>query len=302
MIQSFTKIATLLFTLASALVLADCCQSYELGVGWRRDNLHWKMSEVDDFSCGDSSATGYAAESDFNFKNIHIYTISGKARFVDHSYFIRLSGEYGISEKGRAQEEFSIFTPFFSGSTCVSNHVKRRSEFFDFSGATGYPFTFNDGCGYITPLIGFSFHRQRIRVKDDEMIIDGFSDDVVDAVGFFPTGETSNYRFTWYGPFVGFDAAYSLSPLWTLYGEFEWHFLDRCNRKRDSNVGLEFVDEYHHKGYAYGFNSTIGATAVIGACWFSSFNIDFKYWNSDNHHDHLKWLSVGANVRIGYMY
>ncbi len=347
MFKSFAFIASIFFMafLSTSSLLADCCQSVDVSVGWRRDSLDWKTDHLK------SSYVSGRAKSHIHFKDINSYTINGKARWVGSEYYIRLSAEYGLTDKGRAIERFHIKSPelYYPIGLETSERIKRRSEVYDFDGAVGYPFSFYCCRLTIVPLIGFSFHRQHLRVKEDEhssycssdsyfnsyfnsssdffdchssssfyvsssnpFISDPSSnpfsksssldDNIASALGLKNPHRTSNYRFTWYGFYLGTDINYALDECWTLNTEVEFHFLDNCHRKRKSWTGVYFVDEYHEKGFAYGFNALVGVTYCICDCWYGNLGVDFNWWKAHSKDDDLHWKKVGIKIGLGYMF
>lgn len=355
MFKRFFKLATLLFVLISLPSFAqcggDCCiQSIDFGFGWRRDNIKWKITGIEE------SSVDAIASSHLKFEDIESYTYHGKARWAGSAFYIRLAGDYGSTFKGHFHERFAIDSPLLGGvlRTHVEHPVKRKSEVFDFTGAVGYPFLTCDNCLMIVPVIGYSFHRQRFRVNDktdNSFTSSNFSlestnpffDDsspfvtssgsmtdysfnpfssnsqsnIASLIGFSQKKFTENYRFTWYGPFVGIDLAWGLDEVWTLFTELEYHFLDRSNRKRKSYTAVDFVDDYHSKKWAYGFNGEIGTTIDLGSCWYCVIQVDFRFWKSysrKHYHgssyydtsvrrkDDILWKSVGANIHLGYIF
>jgi hypothetical protein len=293
----------------------DCCsrtcQAFDIEVGWRRDSLDWKTHHLH------SSYVSGHINDHILFKDINSYTISGQAKWVSSEYYIRLSAEYGTTDKGRAHEHFHIRSPYLFHPISVetSSPIKRRSEVYDFDGAVGYPLAFFCCRLSVVPLIGFSFHRQHLRVKDEEESSyfssssyydysslssseffqyhssssfyvsssnpfayfpsrssesgdpfrrDPFSSpkdpNIASELGLSNPHRTSVYRFTWYGFYLGADIAYAMDSCWTLFWNTEFHFLDNCHRKRKSWTGVYFVDDYHEKGFAYGFNNLVGVT------------------------------------------
>jgi hypothetical protein len=156
-------LSTAFFFLAIAnLCYSECQQSVEVGFGWRRDNLNWNVKDMD------SSYICAEADSHIIFKGIEYYTTYAKAKWMGDRFYARLGADYGLSFKGRAKERFHLDTSYCCADVVVhtSDPVKRRSEEFDFNGAVGYPLC---GCRWnVIPLIGFSFHRQRLRVKAPE--------------------------------------------------------------------------------------------------------------------------------------
>lgn len=323
-----------------------CCQSVDVEIGWRRDSLDWKLSDLE------SSYVSGEVKDRILFKDINSYTISGQAKWVASSYYVRLSAEYGTTDKGRAREHFNIDSPLFYSPISVetSDPIKRRSEVYDFDAALGYPLEFCNCRLSVIPLIGFSFHRQHLRVKHERECSSGscsyndnssdssfssssfsscssssssflvdcsnpfishqsenpFSSptdpEIANELGLIAPHETSNYRFTWYGFYVGADIAYALDNCWTLFWDTEFHFLDNCHRKRDSLTGVYFVDDYHEKGYAYGFNNVVGITYYIANCWYTTLSVDFNWWKADSKHDELHWKKVGAKIGFAYSF
>lgn len=318
------------------------CQSLDIEVGWRRDSLDWKVKDLE------SSYISTDVDDHILFKDINSYTISGQAKWVSSSYYVRLSAEYGLTDKGRAREHFNIDSPFIFDSIHVetSDPIKRRSEVYDFDAAVGYPLVFCNCRLSIIPLIGFSFHRQHLRVKtsenfsfcdsycnndcfryssdffscysshsflisEDNPFIGSPSSDpfssssdpnIASALGLENPHHTSTYRFTWYGFYLGADLAYAMDSCWTLFWNTEFHFLDNCHRKRKSWTGVYFVDDYHKKGSAYGFNNIVGVNYYMCNCWYGTISVDFNWWKSHSHKDELHWKKVGAKIGLAYAF
>lgn len=301
------------------------CRSADIEIGWRRDHLKWKLSDLhSSHGCG-------KAKENILFKDINSYTISGQVKWVSSAYYVRLSGEYGLSDKGRAHEHFKIDSPLLCDSISVdtSNPIKRRSEVYDFDGAVGYPFTFFNCRLSVIPLIGFSFHRQHLRVKtpdscdsygsysshfgvaNDNAFIgfnrnDPFASssdaNIAQALGLRNPHGTDSYRFTWYGFYLGADTAFALDTCWTLFWNTEFNFFDNCHRKRKSWTGVYFVDDYHEKGSAYGFNNVVGVNYSICNDWYGTLSVDFNWWKAHSKHDTLEWKKVGAKIGLAYAF
>lgn len=307
-----------------------CSQSLEFGVGWRRDNLKWKVKDMHSSYCKCMDA-----DSTIRFNDIDMYTLSGKLRWVGRNYYVRLSGMYALSDKGRAKQHFNIHDSslFYSDdSVCVhtNNHIKRRSEFYDFELAVGYPLDFFCCRLIVVPLIGFSYDRQRIRVDEkhhhssssssssyfsvsssnsfksceysNPFSCSSSSRNIASALGLSNHKDSANYRFSWYGPLAGVDIAYALDDCWTLFTQLEGLFLNNVHRKRKSWTGVGFVDDYHHKGWAYGFDGVLGTTFMIHGSWFSTISVEYKWWKGHSKHDELHWKSVNVNASVGYIF
>lgn len=347
MFKSLVPLITLAYALFVTSLFAGCtqspcCQSVDIEIGWRRDSLDWKTRRLH------SSYISGHVNDHIHFKDINSYTISGQAKWVSSDYYIRCSAEYGLTDKGRAHERFNIRSPYlyYPLGVHTSDPIKRRSEVYDFDAAVGYPLAFFCCRLSVIPLIGFSFHRQHLRVKqdDDESYSSSsysssssissseffhyhssssfylssynpfryspssnpFSSpsdpNIASSLGLSNPHRTSTYRFTWYGFYLGTDIAYALDSCWTLFWNTEFHFLDNCRRKRKSWTGVYFVDDYHEKGFAYGFNNIVGITYYIANCWYTTLSVDFNWWKAHSKHDELYWKKVGAKIGLAYAF
>lgn len=326
---------------SSSIAYAECYQSLEFDVGWRRDYLDWDITDLR------SSYFHGHSDSHIKFKSIDSYTLTAKAKWYDASYYIRASAEYGLSATGKAREHFYINSPDLFYPIFVDTHnnpVKRRSEVYDFNGAIGYPFSFCCCRLVVIPLIGFSYHRQHLRVKSpDNYLSCCYSDssgnpcdsscssssfsvkssnpfyyyessnpfssssyekyhDIPYELGLSNCHRTSRYLFTWYGFYLGADIAYTLDKCWTIYTELEGHFLDHCHRQRKSWTGVSSVDDYKHKSGAYGFNGIVGIYYNMTTCWYTDLLVEYKWWKSDSKDDDLHWDTVGVKLGVGYTF
>jgi hypothetical protein len=342
MFKFLFSLAAVYFITVSSLCYSGCDQSVEVGIGWRKDNTIWKLKDLHD--CYISAEV----DSHIRFKDIEYYTAYTKARWAGERFYIRLSADYGLSEKGRAKELFGINSSYLCHDhveVATNDPIKKRSEVYDFNGAVGYPLSICDCRLCVVPLIGFSFHRQRTRVKAPEHCSCccyssdyGYYRPSCSSTYFYPatcscpypfgysqssnpfgspsssdyriaselnlstSKRTSNYRFTWYGFYLGADIAYALDGCWTIYTELEGHFLDRCHRKRRSWTGVYFIDDYHNKDWGYGFTTNTGTTFSMSACWYATLSVDYRWWKSYSSHDKLSWKSTGINAALGYSF
>lgn len=169
MFKSFVAAVSLICGMASTFIFADCCldcnQTVDISIGWRQDDIKWKLKRID--------SPYYYSEyvnSHINFEDINMYTINGEITWLGSEYYIRLKGDYGTTFKGRAHEDFLIKSPILCYPVRVhtSDPIKRRSEVYDFNGAVGYPLLFFCDRLSVIPLIGFAFNRQHLSVKGPE--------------------------------------------------------------------------------------------------------------------------------------
>lgn len=340
MLKYLIGLAAVLFTFDVSAQCVNAVNAFEIGAGWRRDSLNWDIKNLE------GSALSADVDDHLHFKDINFYVINAKYCSCSSEYYFRASADYGTSYNGRAYEKFELDTPLYDIGSVVfhtSEKIKRRSEAYDFSGAVGYPFMFCCCRLMISPLIGFSWHRQHIRSKNsdskygssfvydtpndssfyvkessssnpfgfsyssDEAYSDPFDSPspvfIPSELGLSVEKRTSPYRFTWYGFFAGVDIAYALDSYWTIISQTEFHFLDRCHRKRKSLTGIYFVDDYHKESYAYGFDQKLLITYDMGSCYYTSLGVEYKYWRTHkSSHDMMWWNNVAINWNLGFAY
>ena len=313
--------------------------SFEIEGGWRSDTLNWKLHDLE------SSHVSGDVDDHILFKEINAYTITGQLKWVSSDYYVRASADYGWTYKGRATEHFNINSPYLydSVSAHTNDPIKRDSELYDFDAAVGYPLAFFNCRLSVIPLVGFSFHRQHLRVKmpkdsssssshhhhhhmssskffskhsssdffvsSDNPFVGSPSSDpfssssdekIMSELGLKNPHRTNNYRFTWYGFYLGADINYAIDGCWTLFWDTEFHFFDNCHRKRKSWTGVSFVDDYHEKGFAYGFNNAVGLNYYLCNEWYGTLSVDFDWWKAHSKGDELHWEKVG--VKLGFIY
>ena len=321
------KIATNTFlyvTLLQTTLIANCdIQTFELGLECRRDDIHLETNKSNSNYCyGKTKAC-----SDIHFKDIDIYALTGRLRFMGQRYYVAINGSYGVSQKGRSNEEFSISNRYLFYKDHYNLHensrIKKRSEFYDFDLVAGYPINFC-GCKFsIIPLVGYGFSRQQISVNRNKHSCHCFKIDsscnefcsssidnpfesssssgIARQLGICQKGD-SKYRFSWYGPLAGLNLLLSLDNCWSLYADAKWHFLCRAHQKRDSKTGVTFMDNYHSTKSAYGFDGLIGTYVTLCEDWYSTMEVRWKIFNSNHKNDDLSWNSISASLSIGYLF
>lgn len=178
-----------------------CVAEVDVELGWRKDDIKWKATDLK------SHAVHATVNDKIFFEDLNSYTVGAHARFVSSDYYVKFSAEYGWTYKGRAHEHFEIKSPYLYGPISVhtNNGIKRNSEVYDFSGALGYPLSFCCSKFTIVPLIGFSFHRQHIRVKEkiqDSSHYSGGSSYYSSESEFFSDHSSSDFFVSSYNPFT----------------------------------------------------------------------------------------------------
>lgn len=294
--------ALALTTTAAHIGTVEADTSVEFGIGYRSDDINWKVDAPFDIA--------ERTFSHLNFRDIEIFAIEGKIKGVcGECVYYRLDGQYGWVLDGRVREsdQFSVGSPSPGEVTIVDvathNDIK-RDYVADFTVAFGYPL---ETCCcpnlQFVPTIGFAYDTQRLGAKNRQRVSDELTTSQIDAIGLDP-GERShhNYRATWWGPFIGLDLAFSCQSCWNLYSEFEYHFGIRTRRERNSDTGFEFIDHYKRTKRASGFSLKIGSSYHMCCNWVLDGHLTYKRYTADDNKDRLTWRSIGIGVDIGYLF
>lgn len=252
------------------------CGAIDVELGWRRDYLNWKTKDLcKNYLCG-------KIDDRLFFKDINSYTVAGQLRWISQHYYVRASAEYGFTDKGRAIEHFKMKSPDLICCPLEVNNndpVKRRSEVYDFDGAVGYPFLLCCDKFMFVPLIGFSYHRQHLRVKEH---VDSSScccnSDYLNSCEFFQCHSSDSFFVDSYNA-IGCEV--SSNP-----------FASSSSSNIASNIGLKNphnTDTYRFTWY--GFYVGADMAYALDCCWTLFWNTEIHFL--DNCHRKRKsWTGV----------
>lgn len=301
------KILSAFYALAFTTTLAyvgevEADTSVQFGIGYRSDDVNFKHKAPEEFAP--------ATHSNLNFRDLEIFTVQGKIKGVcgDCVYY-RVDGQYGWILDGtlRESDQFAVGFPAPGEVTIVDvvthNDVK-KNYVADFNIGIGYPLQQCwCPCLQIVPTIGFAYDTLRIRGHHRDHDSDHLTSAEIAAIPLDPTGHGhAKYRFTYWGPWAGFDLAFCHQDCWNLYGEFQFYFGTRARRERNSDIGADFFDSYRRTRSAWGFSGKIGSTYNFRCNWFADGYFTYKRFASDEHRDRLTWRSLGVGLDIGYLF
>ena len=89
---------------------------------------------------------------------------------------------------------------------------------FDVIGGVGYQISLFRDRFQFAPLGGYSFHKNNVKTSGTTFsLIDG---------NILVDGPSTGFDSEWRGPWVGFDATFWLTPIWSVLVEFEYHWVD----------------------------------------------------------------------------
>ena len=308
----FSKFYALLAATAalSATFSADADHAFQMGLGYRQDTITW---DVD----GKDSTLPYLAEDNLSFRDLDTIFLGGRLKGGLGCLYYRVDAEYGWIVNGREREKGlwyvapqtmtnlgdnlkNVQRTIYAAT--VRNHIKKRNTF-DFDLSIGVPFNLCANEIQLTPMIGYSYNTQRVRVKDHTKLGENFTEEQQETIGMteFSLGGHSNYRMSWWGPQLGFDMAYATCDCGTYYSEMEFHFA-RARRQRNSDEGIVY-DNYQKTRSAYIFTWKVGASIALCDCWLVDASLKYVDGFSERSStDKLNWRSGQVRVDAGYRF
>tara|TARA_B110000008_G_C16933328_1_gene549610 strand:+ start:841 stop:1725 length:885 start_codon:yes stop_codon:yes gene_type:complete len=239
------------------------------GVGERQTEVDWNIA-------GNLSGTNPNIISELEWKKIKSHQFLLGNVLQSGEYFLKFFGEYGFVYDGENQDsDYNLDNRKGEFSRSVNNSGKGYLLDAGISYGRDYKF---QGKFKLSPKVGYSFHRQHLKIYDGKMVI-GSAD---------LTGLDSLYEANWSGPQVGiglkykknngvFSLDYSLQNI-DFNGHTNW------NLRSD----LKHPESMTQKGKGSG--TKISASYEVAVSNFSSLNLVgnfYKYKADGTHTFHL---------------
>ncbi len=199
--------------------------------GYRVDDFNWNIA-------GDIYGNNPNILSELTWNDIEIYQIKFHFKTILHGVcYLRGSSGFGWIFNGESQDSD------YSGDNRTSEFSRSINSaddgnILDVSLGIGYQFTFRLDSFGITPLIGYSYHRQNLTITNGIRIIP--------PTDPFP-GLDSTYVAEWNGPFLGLDFTLKLNNKHTVFAEIEYHWANYY-AKADWNLRSDFA---HPKSFEH---------------------------------------------------
>lgn len=278
---------------------------YYVKGGYRSDQIDWNIAGLN----GSPNVL-----SELEWKDLDIVEVKTGLKIVTpQNWVVDGKFNYGWIVDGDNQD-----SDFFGDNRTLefsrSDNDADDGHTLDISLATGYRFAFYQHSSkpwfQFTPLVGYSYHQQNLRITD------GFQ--TIPAFGSFP-GLDSSYETEWYGPWLGVDAQMSLGHRFDLLGEFEYHWID-FEAEADWNLRDDFQHpkSFTHDAEGEGFIASVTGRYNFNPHWSMNLSVDYQSWVADNDGidktffadgqvfntelNEVNWDSVGVNVGINFSY
>ncbi|MBV1914267.1 MAG: hypothetical protein KUG72_02715 [Pseudomonadales bacterium] len=149
----------------------------------------------------------------------------------------------------------------------------------DISGAIGYPIQLDeDGKKRfrLTPLLGYSYHRQNFSITDGEQTLASAGTPPLGPIA----GLDSSYEAEWYGPWFGFELAFVLAPGVNLDIQFEHHVGEYLG-VGNWNLREDFQHPRSFEHIADSSGNSLFLSLVIDRGWLWIVSAQFQKWQTD---------------------
>ena len=250
----------------------------DAGVGYRHDNLKWKMHGL--------SPGVHIKEK---WKDINMTVAEANLRYVACDHFV-IKADFDYAWAGHQKKHI------VSSSDDDSNvHFRRRFETkgraYDISGGVGYKFNMDCQCYQFsfTPMVGYSYHHQRYR-----------------APAFYANNIHGDFRlrtfpskYSWYGPWIGVGTVTQVQCNWWFYVNGGFHFA-----KNQAKI-QEFAQHQKSTRHARGVEATVGTTYGFCDNVFLGLKFNYKSFWAQKRHNHVKdvaWNSYFITADLGIVF
>lgn len=274
-----------------------------LSAGYRMDNLKWNIA-------GTTAGTNPNILSELEWKDIESYQAKAKLRSMGKLVYFRAYADYAWIFEGENRDSDYAFDNR-TGEFSRSENKADDGNLWDASAGIGLAF---QGGGktkssfYVAPLVGFSYHRQDLRIREGNQVIP--------PTGPFP-GLDSKYRADWYGPWAGLDLSYRFDKL-RLSASVEGH-LAEYEAEADWNLRDDFQHpvSFEHTADGQGIIVTVEGDYAVTDNVAINLSYDYQDWETDEGTDktffangtvgetrlnEVKWDSNAFMVGIKFMF
>jgi len=194
-----------------------------LSLGYRVDSLDWNIS-------GESGNPNILSE--LEWKSMDILQLRGElSGSTDAGIYFRGLANYGGVRDGQNRDSDYAGDNRSLEFSRSGNDVD-GSQVMDLSGGLGATlYAAETGQWRIIPMIGYSWHRQDLRMRNGNQVVwDSGNAALLGVGGNVPLGPfaglNSTYKAVWYGPWLGTDVVWDLQGGSMLFSRLETHWVD----------------------------------------------------------------------------
>ncbi len=272
-----------------------------LSAGLRKDNLDWSIA-------GSPSGGTPNVLSELSWSNIDSLQLSleNRTHYKKH-YYVRGALRYAWIDDGIVRDS-DYAGDFRTVEWSRSISQNNGDEVWEAVAGGGYTFYFLQDRLQVSPLIGYAYHKQNLRITNGAQVIsedNPFSNDPADnppAIGPLSNQLDSTYRARWMGPWMGCDVHYRLKdrfsrlPPIRMGFSMEFHWADYYGEGNWNLRGdLAHPKSFEHETRANGISVAGECLVALAAHWDLTLAVQIKEWSTIRGTDR-KFLAQGGSV------
>ncbi len=265
---------------------------FSLSTGFRNDSLDWNIA-------GNSAGTAPDVLSELDWSDVDSYqvTLANRSRFSKHIYF-RAAFNYAWVQDGTVRDsDYDSDGRGNEWSRSISEST--GDQMWDISTGGGYAFILSKNRLLVAPLIGFSYHKQNLRIKNGFQVLSERSP--APAIGPLSSELNSTYFARWMGPWVGVDLRYQTEKsgpgyLPMAFGlSVELHYADYYGEGNwNLRSDLDHPTSFEHEADGFGISISCEWLITLADRWDLSFSANYQNWSTDDGTDR-KFLATGGS-------
>ncbi len=278
--RRWVKLGAILLVATAALADAATAASekaLDFGIGYRRAELDWNIG---------GGVLGPNIISELTWSDLEIIELRGKLTFdLANESYLEASLTYGSITDGKNQDSD------YDGNDRTLEWSRSENDgdgddVLDFAAGWGprllYPNAATGRTLRVTPLIGFSYHEQNLRMTNGyQTIASPAHVPPTPPVGPFP-GLNSTFDAEWWGPWFGIELQAETGTRFTVSGRFEYHLADYY-AEANWNLRNDFAHpkSFEHEADGSGYVLSVGARYQTRGTTSLSADFRFEDWSTD---------------------
>ena len=249
----------------------------EVGYGYRQDSLDWSIA-------GDRQGENPNILSELTWEELLIHEIRmGVRTDLKQSFFLKGSINYGVIVGGENQDSDYAADNREMEFSRSNNDADQGSTLDGLFGA-GYKFRFISKSFNVIPLVGYSYHRQRLSMTDGYQTITWTGGPPLGAF----EGLESTYEAQWKGPWIGLDVILETEsfvtaiPPMSFYFGWEYHWADYY-AEADWNLRDDFMHpkSFEHEADGTGMVANLGVRLRLNHRWSVTLGYETEEWSTE---------------------
>jgi hypothetical protein len=267
---------------------------FQLTSGSRRDDLEWSIA-----------GNGINVLSVLSWSDVESYQISiGNHTQLKNNIQFRGQFNYAVIMDGKVRDsDYGSNGAADEWSRSISE--SDSDQHWDITAGGGYAFFFFDKRLALSPMLGFSCHKQNLHIQNGRQVLsepNPFDEsNPPPAVGPLSSRLDSSYFTRWMGPWVGCDLRYKPKMLPPVYHamelrfSIELHWADYYGQGNwNLRSDLQHPKSFEHEADGFGINITAQCLIHLADQWNITIAANHQDWSTGSGTDR-KFLSSGGS-------